>query len=61
MKSLSVTPGVAEVVTETELTNLLENFPQTVHEQDDYLDGAVDVPSMMIEKEGGGGPIYQRP
>ena len=51
-------PGVAEVVTEEELSALLDNFSGVFHDQQEGLSGAIGVPSMSIETEGP--PIFQR-
>ena len=51
-------PGVAEVVTEEELSTLLDNFSGVFHDQQEGLSGAIGVPSMSIETEGP--PMFQR-
>ena len=58
VKGTDTVPGVAEVVTESELSLLLDKFASVFHDSAEGLSGAVGVPSMSIETEGP--PIFQR-
>ena len=54
-------PGVAEVVTDSELYALLGRYQKLFFKEGDQLTEAVGIPPMGIVTEGGGGPIFQRP
>ena len=58
VKGTDTVPGVAEVVTEGELSSLLDRFASVFHDNTEGLSGAVGVPPMYIETEGS--PIFQR-